>query len=50
MVYARCENNPLGVSTCVLVVDIDKRIKESSERTHIERRNMSLLKDVWIRK
>ena len=51
MVYVKCEGNPWGVSTCISDSRYRKEeTKESSEKVYAERRKISLLKDVEIRK
>ena len=47
----KCEGNPWGVLHAVVIADIDKRkIRKVVRKTYAERRKITLLKDVKIRK
>ena len=51
MVYTKCEDNPWELQHALVAADIDKRkIRNVVRKTFTERRKISLLKDLKIRK
>ena len=50
MVYAKCGGNPWGVPARIVVSRYNKKIRNVVRKTCTERRKISLLKEVNIRK